>query len=314
MDKGVLSSPLVMHAVDVHGGARPNFLAVVDRVESRALHRVVREALEVSAQPDSPSNINRCMEWGVGASLLLQLGVSGGEQPQDVEGLGPSNPCPQWAEEIRRAKERGLKRIQYITEEPGELQQGDDNNQETGKETRLGCEPARKRARKIEETEGAEEQQQQQQQYMITTAGVEEAVHPAVLTTLVVVSETGAAATPLPAVVVRSVDTGVAAEEDRTVWPAVLATTATFVEIASEAGPTALSNEATATVSATTAGEEWKGRDATSTSVGWREGAKEHVLQPQHQGSSMELGHTMELLESYRTTDATLRPRGKGGG
>ena len=58
MDKGVLSSPLVMHAVDVHGGARPRFLAIVDRVENRALHRVVREALEIAAQPDSPSNIN----------------------------------------------------------------------------------------------------------------------------------------------------------------------------------------------------------------------------------------------------------------
>ena len=28
MEKGALSSPLVMHVVDVHGGSRPNFLAV----------------------------------------------------------------------------------------------------------------------------------------------------------------------------------------------------------------------------------------------------------------------------------------------
>ena len=92
LDRGTLTSPLVMHVVDVHGGVKPNFLAVVDSIEPRALYRVVEEALLIAQQPEGPRNMNRSQEWGMGAEIIPQLLVTGGGQRRGQRQLGRHEP------------------------------------------------------------------------------------------------------------------------------------------------------------------------------------------------------------------------------
>ena len=64
LEAGLVSSPLVLHAIQEHRGRKPWFLHVVRRFEPRPLYWAVWESLYIASNPDGPENLNRCLEWG----------------------------------------------------------------------------------------------------------------------------------------------------------------------------------------------------------------------------------------------------------
>ena len=114
MEKGVTSNPLVQHAVEVHGGKKPHYLAVINRVESRPLYRAVREAVQISQNPDGVSNLNRCMEWRT--PRVPVLSAAGGD-PESGPVSEMTNPRPDWSRGVMdQIKEGKLKHIKYWTD------------------------------------------------------------------------------------------------------------------------------------------------------------------------------------------------------
>ena len=85
LESGLVSNPLVLHSVEVHGATKPDFLAVITHVEPRALYRVCREAVLIGNQPQGPRNMNRCSEWG--SPRIPILSVRGGDG-DDVDAGG----------------------------------------------------------------------------------------------------------------------------------------------------------------------------------------------------------------------------------
>ena len=93
LDRSNVSSPLVMHAVQEHGGVRPNYIFTTAAVEPRPLYRAVRESVQIGSQPWGPDNLNRCQEWGVPRVPILS--VLGGDVGVPVK-PGRDNPRPGW--------------------------------------------------------------------------------------------------------------------------------------------------------------------------------------------------------------------------
>ena len=89
LEHGITSSPLVVHALEEHGGMRPKFLAVVRNTEPRALYRIVRESVMIGGQPFGPQNMNRCQEWGV--PRVPVLSSLGGDKVLDYPVTGSDN-------------------------------------------------------------------------------------------------------------------------------------------------------------------------------------------------------------------------------
>ena len=99
LEQGVTSSPLVDHAIRVHGGVRPKVLYVVKDIEPRPLYRAVRESVAITKQPLSESNLNRCQEWGAPRVPILTVrGGDVGEGDQE-DRVGP-NPNPDWSRKV----------------------------------------------------------------------------------------------------------------------------------------------------------------------------------------------------------------------
>ena len=123
VEKGLASSPMVQHSVEVHGGKKPHYLSLIHTVESRPLYRAVRESVQIGQQPRGPCNINRCNEWGTPRIPILS--VVGG----DVEGQGSvTNPRPTWSEEtMANIREGKVKRVRYWVEEEQDKVDGQQN-------------------------------------------------------------------------------------------------------------------------------------------------------------------------------------------
>ena len=81
LENGTVASPLVIHALEDHGGQKPEMLAVVDKLEPSALYRAARESVKISKLPQGPTNMNHCQEWG--APRVPVVSVMGrGDEPE----------------------------------------------------------------------------------------------------------------------------------------------------------------------------------------------------------------------------------------
>ena len=124
LESGSVSNPMVVHSVEHHGGKKPDFLAVVSRVEPSALYRACREAVQIANQPAGLRNINRCMEWG---SPRVPVLVAEGGDPGDGgdDGVIPANPRPYWSKEmLMMIKEGTIKRVRIWTGENPDEREG----------------------------------------------------------------------------------------------------------------------------------------------------------------------------------------------
>ena len=122
LDRGNVSSPLVMHAVQEHGGVRPNYIFTTAAVEPRPLYRAVRESVQIGSQPWGPDNLNRCQEWGVPRVPILS--VLGGDVGVPVK-PGRDNPRPGWTADTMTSigTRPGFKRVKLLTKEELLLEQ-----------------------------------------------------------------------------------------------------------------------------------------------------------------------------------------------
>ena len=59
------SSPLVVHAVAVHSGEKPNFIMRITSIEGNALKRQVTETVHIACKPNNTENMNRQNLWGM---------------------------------------------------------------------------------------------------------------------------------------------------------------------------------------------------------------------------------------------------------
>ena len=94
----VASSPLVQHALQEHGGQRPNILNTIRSVEPRPLYRAVKESVAIARQQGSTGDMNRCQEWG--APRVPIISVAGGDQQEGCVGAwrqGDHNPNQEWS-------------------------------------------------------------------------------------------------------------------------------------------------------------------------------------------------------------------------
>ena len=124
LDHGLTSSPLVIHALEEHGGLKPKFLYVINNIEGRALYRVVRESVMIGGLPHGPQNMNRCQEWGIPRIPVLST-MGGDPEPGTGPGTGysaqqqPSKASTEWSIKILNdIKESGLKRVKLRMPEP----------------------------------------------------------------------------------------------------------------------------------------------------------------------------------------------------
>ena len=110
VERGLAANPMVHHSVEVHGGLKPNYTAMIHTVEPRPLYRAVREAVQIGQQPLGPSNINRCMEWGTPRVPVLAMVGS-----MDHRVHPPTtNPRPEWSQStLDQIRGGSTKRIKY---------------------------------------------------------------------------------------------------------------------------------------------------------------------------------------------------------
>ena len=111
LETGAVTSPIVLHTIEVHGGVRLRFLALLDSVEPRAMYRLIRESIKIQdGDPASPYNMNRCQEWG-GKTVLPEVQVTGGSR-WSMDVIPDENPRPEWTRDTKRKiEEAGLKRV-----------------------------------------------------------------------------------------------------------------------------------------------------------------------------------------------------------
>ena len=115
VERGDVANPMVLHSVEVHGGLRPNYLAMIDTIEDRPLYRAVRESVQISGVAPGPTRLNRCQDWG--APRVPILSARGGDET--LAPLAPgTNPRPDWTQKVMVQIELGTcKRIKYWTKE-----------------------------------------------------------------------------------------------------------------------------------------------------------------------------------------------------
>ena len=93
--EGLVTSPIAMHTVKVHGGVIPQFLAILDRVEPGPMYRIIRESIEIEEMSQDIYNMNRYQEltgiWGGGSKSTQGL-CQKWEQPEDL--IGRKEPQP----------------------------------------------------------------------------------------------------------------------------------------------------------------------------------------------------------------------------
>ena len=115
VDRGDVASPMVIHSMERHGGARPNYLSLISCIEDKPLYRAICESVQISEMEDGPNKLNRCNEWG--APRVPVLTARGGDQD------GPrvqqtANPRPDWTRDVMEKIQRGtVKRIKYWTKD-----------------------------------------------------------------------------------------------------------------------------------------------------------------------------------------------------
>ena len=113
-DQGLVSGPMVQHAIEAHGGTAPHYLGLVHTIEPRPLYRAVRESVYISMMPAGIQNINRCQEWGAPRVPVLSAagGDQGGDRDQQVV-----NPRPLWSiDKMHEVRTGQVKRIMYWDE------------------------------------------------------------------------------------------------------------------------------------------------------------------------------------------------------
>ena len=93
VESGLVTSPLVNHAISEHGGRRPEVTFLLDKVECRPLYRIVRESVLIANMPAGPESMNRCMEWG--APRVPVITVQGGDP--STQKTGEHNPRKEWS-------------------------------------------------------------------------------------------------------------------------------------------------------------------------------------------------------------------------
>ena len=133
-EKGLISAPMVTHAMEAHGGRRPSYVCLITNLDPSPLYRAVRESCQIASMPPGIQNINRCQEWGTPRVPILL--VEGGDL---APGQGEvTNPRRDWTRvQMDKIKQGTLKRICYY----------DDVSDEDDKEDDSRCSPTPKRPR-----------------------------------------------------------------------------------------------------------------------------------------------------------------------
>ena len=115
---GNVTSPLVVHSIEEHGGECPTILYLIQAIEPSALYRAARESVMIAKQMPGPTNMNRCMEWG--APRVPVMSVTGGDAARSLQS-GQHNPNLQWTRETMEKVESGtLKRVALWSRDPDE--------------------------------------------------------------------------------------------------------------------------------------------------------------------------------------------------
>ena len=113
-EAGLVSAPMVQHAVEVHGGRPPNYISLIVALETSPLYRAVWESIQIASIPLGIGNINCCSEWG--APRIPAIHVEGGDDW--TQGTEIPNPRPAWSKEtMTRIKDGQVKRVKYWREE-----------------------------------------------------------------------------------------------------------------------------------------------------------------------------------------------------
>ena len=113
LESGLVSSPLVIHSIEEHGGELPGIHYVIQALEPSALYRAARESTMIAKQVPGPTNLNRCMEWG--APRVPVMSVTGGDAARSVQS-GLNNPNIEWTRTTMEKVESGsLKRVALWT-------------------------------------------------------------------------------------------------------------------------------------------------------------------------------------------------------
>ena len=111
---------MVVHSIKMHGGRKPNYLALIHSLEPKPLYRAVQELVQISEMPGGLTRLNRCKEWG--APRVPVLSAAGGDGPTGDD--HPGNPRPEWTcQVLDQITEGKCKRIRYWTST-----NDDDNN------------------------------------------------------------------------------------------------------------------------------------------------------------------------------------------
>ena len=131
--QGIASSPVVIHAIQVHGGVRPRILSMIKSIEPRPLYRAIRESVAIAMQPWGDGNMNRCQEWG--APRVPILAVRGAGDPEDGPGGGGAgivhNKNPSWSRKMLDEIEVGSRKRVKLRNNVNEKNSEDDQEWDT---------------------------------------------------------------------------------------------------------------------------------------------------------------------------------------
>ena len=106
LQDGVVTSPMVIHSIQEHGGIMPSLLAVIDRIEPSPLYRAARESVAISRLGMGPSNLNRCQEWGAPRVPVITLRGGGDDGSRELK-EGELNERKEWTAETLGRMETG---------------------------------------------------------------------------------------------------------------------------------------------------------------------------------------------------------------
>ena len=140
LEAGLTSSPMVVHAIEEHGGLKSQLHAVIDKIEPSALYRAAHESVKIAKMQPGPTNLNRCQEWGAPRVPVVAV-MGGGDQGAGVS--GQHNQSRAWSDETMEKIRGGhLKRVKLV--DPWASKHGvEEENEPCKKRARLNveCEP-----------------------------------------------------------------------------------------------------------------------------------------------------------------------------